>query len=137
MASKQFLRSFSESPDSNTLRQVVSDLNTRYQQLKTDCLDHATLLDRLMEKHKRYWGQVDTTQDWLEGAGDQLNRLLRESIGGEKETIRHQIEQLNAFRKDVGGHQKDVDGVRDAGSDLASAQPNIRPTVDRTSGESR
>ena len=135
MSSREFLRSFQENKESEVIFKILSDLHARYERLRTACFDHGDLLDQLVVKHTKYWGRVGTTQDWLQGANDSLKGILKEPIGAETATIRRQIEQLANFRKEVGGHQKDVDGVTESGVDLSQAQPNIRPTVDRTTGE--
>ncbi|XP_041483740.1 microtubule-actin cross-linking factor 1-like isoform X4 [Lytechinus variegatus] len=135
VASREFMRSFQENKESGVIFQTLADFHARYERLRTACFDHGDLLGKLVEKHTKYWGRVGTTQDWLQGANDSLREIMKEPICAETVSIRRQIEKLANFRKEVGSHQKDVDGVTEAGVDLSQAQPNIGPTVDRTTGD--
>ena len=135
--SKQFLRSFQEQPDSEFLRRTLEDYNTRYEKLKTDCFSHGHLLQRLMEKHKRYWDKSDDTNVWLQDAGETLQTLLHKPIGAETDTIKRQIDEFDHFKKDVKKHRTDVDKVREYGEELVNIQPNVQVPVQRNTGESK
>lgn len=92
--SRQFNRSFQETPESNIIRDRLTDINETVERMRVTSASHGDLLRLLVEKHERYNNSVDSFGRWLSGAEDKLASLGKEPIGGEPVIIKKQIDRV-------------------------------------------
>ena len=91
---RQFSQTFSEAPDSHTIRDKLGSVNSRYERLKTRCLDHRNRLADIQEKQQRYRNEVNPVLPWLDVSYVTLGKMVQEPIAAEPNAVKQQIAQL-------------------------------------------
>ena len=95
---RQFSQTFSEAPDSHTIRDKLGNVNSRYERLKSRCLDHRNKLADIQEKQQRYCNEVNPILPWLDVSYVTLGKMMQEPIAAEPDAVKQQIEQLKVSK---------------------------------------
>ncbi|XP_071483778.1 microtubule-actin cross-linking factor 1, isoforms 6/7-like [Diadema antillarum] len=132
---RQFGQTFSEAPESHATRDKLASINTRYERLKSRCLDHRNRLGEVVEKQRRYSQAVNPTLPWLDQTYATLSSLVQEPVATEPSAVQRQIDQLKAINDEVVLHGKDLDAAREAGRELVEAHEEVKPDVQRQTRE--
>ena len=91
---RQVTRSFQETPESNIIRNLLTDLNGRFEKLKLRSGKHGKTLQELVERHQAYHDKVTGTSTWLGQAEKTLDTLQKEPIGVKADSIIRQIQKV-------------------------------------------
>lgn len=95
---RQFGQTFSEAPESNTIRDKLGNINSRYERLKTRCLEHRDRLGDVCGKQTRYAQAVNPTMPWLDEMYATLKNVEKEPIATEPEVVQRQIDDLKVMK---------------------------------------
>ena len=87
-------RTFAEAPDSNIIRDELTDVYDRYTKLRTGSRNYYKHLKELTDKHTKYGNSCAVVLPWVNEAYEKLTKELQEPVAAEPENVRTQMERV-------------------------------------------
>ena len=95
---REFNRSFTESPETQTINNKLKDFSDRFNELKRTSAKHTEFLQDLVQRHQTYKKASETMLDWLPGAEKVVDNLTKEPIGADPISVQKQIDKVEVSK---------------------------------------